>query len=226
MATFELYHQSGVLTRLTITEDMNGTDIDRYIANTLHGIERALALGLLVEKPVPGEGEKVERICGYVVGEYEDSKSASFKPCVWLFPDDARTFQVCTVYPENFSLLPFTVGIPDWPAGAPDADTARKKGKLHAWQAEVILAPKTRHDGTPVLSEKGNPVYRFVGVKGAQPVAMETVQTATHRTAPVETPPVVTRTTAMNVTSERCPECNAPAGKLHANKCSLRTITQ
>jgi hypothetical protein len=55
------------------------------------------------------------------------------------------------------------------------------------------------------------------------PVAMETVQTVTNRTAPVETPPV-TRTTAMNITSERCPECNAPAGKLHANKCSLRTI--
>lgn len=226
--SFTLYHQSGVPVTFNVTPS---AEMLYDISNT---ISNALTKGWLVSEPKPGEGEKVIRICGYVVGEYQD-KGGSFEPCLWLYADDQREFKIGTIYPEHFDKLPFKVGKTEWDGAAPEATTARLKGKLHPWKAEVIQAPRMK-DGEMLLNDDGKPVYKFVGIKTSEQPTAELVQTIRENQTQQqqtnghgsEQKPYqqVERTSAINVTTSPCPECHAPPGNKHGTHCSKRTVVR
>lgn len=170
-ANFHVWHPAGVKVQITV-RDGDVQSLDWHLAAVLAAVEKSLALGFSVTEPLPVEGEKLERIAGYVVGEYSDNKSGEFMPCVFLYPDDKRTFKVATVYPESFHLLPFPVPAAAEHSGqAPDIDTARKKRIFHEHKLTVVMQPKLRSDGQPVTTDEGKTVYKFAGVHGAQPQA-------------------------------------------------------
>lgn len=171
-ANFKLWHPAGVQVQLTV-RNPDPQSLDLYIINTMAAIEKALQQGFTVTEPVPVEGERIERIAGYVVGEYSD-KGGQFRPCVWLYPDDKRTFKVATVYPEHFDQLPFTVTESEWPGQAPDIDTARKKGCFHDCKFEIVMQPKVDFNGEPRHTDDGKIIYRFAGVRGAKPAQQQT----------------------------------------------------
>lgn len=167
-ANFHVWHPAGVKVQVTV-RDGDVQSLDWYLAAAMAAIEKSLALGFSVNEPLPVEGEKLERIAGYVVGEYSD-KGGEFMPCVFLYPDDKRTFKVATVYPESFHLLPFPVpAAAEYSGQAPDIDTARKKRIFHEHKLTVVMQPKLRSDGQPVTTDDGKVVYRFAGVQGAPP---------------------------------------------------------
>lgn len=176
-ANFHVWHPAGVKVQITV-RDGDVQSLDWYLAAAMAAVEKSLALGFSVTEPLPVEGEKLERIAGYVVGEYSD-KGGEFMPCVFLYPDDKRTFKCATVYPEAFHLLPFSVpDAAEYSGQAPDVDTARKKRVFHDHKFVVVMQPKLRSDGQPVTTDEGKTVYKFAGVQSAQPQAAPVQQEA------------------------------------------------
>lgn len=181
-ANFHVWHPAGVKVQITV-RDGDVQSLDWHLAAVLAAVEKSLALGFSVTEPLPVEGEKLERIAGYVVGEYSDNKSGEFMPCVFLYPDDKRTFKCATVYPESFHLLPFNVpATAEYSGQAPDIDTARKKRLFHDHKFVVVMQPKLRNDGQPVTTDEGKTVYKFAGVQGAAPQAAPVQQEASEPT--------------------------------------------
>lgn len=111
--------------------------------------------GYLPQMPGLEDGEKIEEIDAYVVGE-----SSKGDGCVYLYAaNHGLQFRLATVYVEKFGDLPFKVAGKKWDASAaPQREEAEKKGYLVTVPAfKVVMEQKG-------VTDDGKPQWRFARV--------------------------------------------------------------
>ena len=170
-ANFKLWHPDRVQVQFTVRSDEPGF-ADKVSAE----IAAILSRGYVAEEPLPQEGEKLQDVCGWVLGEYKDKDSGQFKPCVYLYAERLE-FKIATVYPEKFEELPIVRQGKLCEGPAPTLDLARQKGYFNPAQFRIALVPQIDYGtGEPRRSEKGKVLYKFgrvVGASAPQPAEMQ-----------------------------------------------------
>lgn len=101
-------------------------------------------------------------------------KSSKNDPCCYLYPADRRLeFAAAVVYVERFGELPFlpanVAELPHWKGAAPKKAVAKEEGMLQLLPSvlEVVKELELDADGSPRLSDKGEPIYRFARLLAA-----------------------------------------------------------
>lgn len=154
-AFFKLYDaiRENLQVSFNLTAD---TQID-LLAKYNAAVDALFAQGMKVEPAGLGEGEKIQEVHGWVLGE-----TTTNEPCVFLY-HERLDFKVTTVYKEKIAGLPIDISTAPkvWDGAAPTKEIAEKKGILRPCHFKIVLAP------TGKTSDKGNPTYRFDRVYGA-----------------------------------------------------------
>jgi hypothetical protein len=192
-AHFKLFTPEGV----QISFGVGAEAREEHLSRLVHYMERLAGLGFLPQMPSLEEGEKLEEVDAWVLGE-----TSKGEPCVFLYAAAHQLqFRVATVYVEKLPELPFKVnGARHWDGdAAPTRESAEKKGYLQVVPPfRVVMEPRG-------LTDDGKPTWRFARVHGAAPAP-----TATPTAAPAGTPAVQPGT--------------APAAKPAAGTLEVKTL--
>jgi hypothetical protein len=161
---FYLYDHDGAKVKMTVRADGEAELITKFLSLKA----AAILEGFTILEPVVGSGEKVEKIAGYVVGQYKDKNAGKYMPCVHLYADDARVYKCATIYPENFGQLPFNVTNQKQCDAPPKIEDAKLKGYFYDCEFEIVVEPELDYDtGEVKRNEKNYIQYKFKNVKGA-----------------------------------------------------------
>lgn len=153
-ANWKLYAPDGAQVQFTLRAE----DPDQHIA-LLETYRATLATrGYTVSEPGLDEGQKIEEVNAYVLGE-----SSKGDACVYLYSSKAALqWRIATVYVEHFAELPFKPAGKKWEASAaPERGEAEKKGFLNSVPVFKIVL-----EGVPD-AESGKTRWRFLKVVAA-----------------------------------------------------------
>lgn len=146
-AGFAVYTQAGIKVYFTIGAD----EPDLHLQAVENQMAELARRGYTANPPSVNDGEKVENISGWVLGE-----TSNGQPCVYLYgTHPGLQFKMATVYEERLAELPFPIKAKSWPGAAPTREVAENKGYFNAVpEFQIVMVPheyKTKDDGTPVI---------------------------------------------------------------------------
>lgn len=161
--TWKVWPASGGSDRLVT---VRGETFDEFTAHVGY-VESYLAeIGLYDQMPGTRPGETVEDVMGYVIAKKKDGEPY----LVFYHPNPAMKYKIASVWFEDWHKLPFrpvnktpVIGQP------PEKDVAIQAGVLTEWQGQIVMRQETNRDGTPRMTESGNPVMVFDRVVGYVP---------------------------------------------------------
>ena len=158
-AYFKLYdpRRDNLQVSFNVTAQPEET-VDQFLAKFQELSSMLYDLGLTTDPAGLDEGEKIQEVDGWVLGE----TASTSQPCIHLYKTPLD-FKVTTVYQEKIADLPVTVDVNGkrWDGAPPTREVAEKKGVLSRCSFKVILSD------TGKTSDKGNKIYRFDRVYGA-----------------------------------------------------------
>jgi hypothetical protein len=166
-ANFSLFNMDGLKVQFTVREDDQAKHF-QLLQSQLDQLSRS---GWRVTEPTGNTKQKLLHVVGWVLGEAEDKRAATFKPCVHLYAEYGE-FKQATVYAEKLDELPIKIGAAKkWDGAAPDKASAAKRGVMNHCDFDVMLDPILAPDGNPKMNDKGFVQYKYGNVKGAAPAA-------------------------------------------------------
>lgn len=131
-------------------------DVAEFLNKYKDLVEGLTALGMTTEPAGLDEGEKIQEVDGWVLGE----TAAKGESCVHLY-NGRLEWKVATVYVEKIPLLPIDTSIAKpWDGAAPTREQAEKKKVLHPCHFKIVMAD------TGKTSDKGNKIFRFDRIYG------------------------------------------------------------
>lgn len=157
-AGFSMFTPAGLRINFAVAADT----AEAHLAELRAYLGQLDASGFSVNIPGVEDGEKLEAIDGWVLGETSKKET-----CVFLFSaNHGLQWRVATVYVEKLGELPFSgKGAKLWPGdAAPSRETAEAKGYM-------MTVPEFRivMTATGKMTEAGNPIYKFARVFDAEP---------------------------------------------------------
>ncbi len=162
-ANFSLFNTDGLKVQFTVREDDQAKHF-QLLQSQLEVLSRS---GWRVTEPTGNTKQKLLHVVGWVLGEAEDKRAATFKPCVHLYAEYGE-FKQATVYAEKLNELPIKIGAAKkWDGAAPDKASAAKRGVMNHCDFDVMLDPILAPDGNPKMNDKGFVQYKYGNVKGA-----------------------------------------------------------
>jgi len=166
-ANFSLFNPDGLKVQFTVRED----DQAKHFQLLQSQLDQLTRSGWRVTEPTGNTKQKLLHVVGWVLGEAEDKRAATFKPCVHLYAEYGE-FKQCTVYVEKLDELPIDISkARKWDGAAPDKASAAKRGVMNHCDFDVMLDPILAPDGNPKMNDKGFVQYKYGNVKGAAPAA-------------------------------------------------------
>ncbi len=166
-ANFSLFNPDGLKVQFTIRED----DQVKHFQLLQSQLDQLSRSGWRVTEPTGNTKQKLLHVVGWVLGEAEDKRAATFKPCVHLYAEYGE-FKQATVYAEKLDELPIKIGAAKkWDGAAPDKASAAKRGVMNHCDFDVMLDPILQTDGNPKMNDKGFVQYKYGNVKGAAQTA-------------------------------------------------------
>lgn len=131
-------------------------DVTEFLNKYKDLLDGLTALGMTTEPAGLDEGEKIQEVDGWVLGETANNS----QPCVHLY-NGRLEWKVATVYVEKIPLLPIDTGIAKpWDGAAPTREQAEKKKVIHPCHFKIVMAD------TGKTSDKGNKIFRFDRIYG------------------------------------------------------------
>lgn len=175
-AYFKLFTPDGVQVSFGVAAEQD----EDHLSRLQHYMQRLSGLGFLPQMPGLEEGEKLEEVDAWVLGE-----TSKGEPCIFLYAAAHQLqFRVATVYVEKLAELPFKVnGARRWDGdAAPTRESAEKKGYLQTVPPfRVVMEPRG-------LTDDGKPTWRFARVHGAAPAPATAAPAVTPAVTPVTAP--------------------------------------
>ena len=155
-AYWKMFTGEGTQVSFTVAEN----EAPAHLAALAAYMQAVKQQGYLVQMPGLEDGEKIEDVDAYVLGE-----SSKGDACLFIYAAAHQLqFRVATIYVEKFGDLPFKVTGKKWDAtAAPTREEAAKKGYLNTVAPFKIVMEQRGQ------TEDGKPQWRFVRVHGAPP---------------------------------------------------------
>jgi hypothetical protein len=141
-----------------------GDSVAEFVNKYKDLVEILSALGLTTEPAGLEEGEKIQEVDGWVLGETANNG----QPCVHLYLSRME-WKVATVYQEKIDQLPIEIGATKpWDGAAPTREQAEKKKVLHPCHFKIVMVD------TGKTSDKGNKIFRYDRLYGTvKPTAQD-----------------------------------------------------
>ncbi len=157
-ASFNLWSMDGLRVQFTVRAD----DAQDHMIQLSHTIDALSADGWTVGEPDANAKPKTVPIVGWVRASSQDSRTASFQPCVHLYTPWGN-FKAATVYHEKLGELPIEwQSGQSWDGAAPDRDNAKKRRVYSECEAfQIVLAPRMDYEGNVRRSDSGNIMYQY-----------------------------------------------------------------
>ena len=131
-------------------------DVAEFLNKYKDLLDGLIALGMLTEPAGLEEGERIQEVDGWVLGETANNG----QPCVHLYHGRLE-WKVATVYQEKIDRLPIDVtGVKPWDGAAPTREQAEKKKVLRPCSFKVVMVDSGK------TSDKGNRIWRFDRIYG------------------------------------------------------------
>ncbi len=148
-AGFKMYAPEGVQVYFHIGKD----EQTEHLAAVTAYMKALDGIGYTVNPVGVNEGDKVQTIAGWVLGE-----TSNEQPCVYLYASHpGLQFRVSTIYQERIEDLPFAVNInaDRWIGAAPTREMAEKQSRFNeVAEFDIVLIPhehKKKDNGDPLM---------------------------------------------------------------------------
>jgi len=153
-AYWKMWTSDGIQVTFGVAED----DAEAHQAALAGTMASLRSQGYLAQLPGLEDGEKVEDVDAYVLGE-----TSRCYPCIYVYSASHQLqYRIAVIYVERFPELPFEVKAKKWEASAaPQREEAERKGFLTAVTPFRIVLEQRG------VTDDGKPQWRFSRIHGA-----------------------------------------------------------